>query len=732
MSAEDAIALAARGFAVFPLWSCKDGRCTCKSGDKCAKPGKHPAIKASFSEATTDATAIRRWWTKNPSANIGVATGARSGVWVLDIDGPDGEETLRLLENEYGALPPTLTARTGNGRHLYFKYEAARPIKSDSDKGNKRNRPGIDVRGDGGYVVAPPSAHASGRSYAWINALAAAEPAPPWLIDVATNGVHGSAQAQPKGQQEEKKREKKPRGFHAEVNAAALANIRAWAQQLFPVGKFTREGGYRVPPDQLGHPDTEEGLSIHPKGIVDHGPEPHVGYTPIDLAMKFGRMDSAHDAAAWLAGLLGIRVPDFVRSGSGIISANSQRNVLTALAKLNITVAHDVFQDRLLIEGLDGYGPLLDDRAMERLWLTVDGRFGFLPSKDLFWTIVSDLARQNARHPVRDYLDALTWDGQPRIDTWLQAYGGAEDGDFVRAASAITLIAAVRRIRHPGCKFDEMLVLEGDQGTNKSTALTVLAVNDDWFTDDLPLNAEGKRVIEALAGRWIIEAAELKGQRKSDIEHLKAFLSRRVDRARMSYARLVTEVPRQCVIIGTTNSERYLRDSTGDRRYWPVRIRRFDVAALRRDRDQLWAEAAAREARGESIRLDPSLYSAAAAHQEERQVADPWVDAIEDKLGDLNGKILSADVWTLLGRPAGQRTQEDNARFGEAMRKLGWTKTGGRVDGSTPKKMYVRGTPEQRKRRIIVLWTEERLPQPYATDGGDERDDVEPDPELPM
>jgi predicted P-loop ATPase len=135
------------------------------------------------------------------------------------------------------------------------------------------------------------------------------------------------------------------------------------------------------------------------------------------------------------------------------------------------------------------------------------------------------------------------------------------------------LVAAVRRIREPGCKFDEMLVLESPtQGLDKSSALAALAVKDDWFTDQLPLNADDKKVIETLAGRWIVEAAELK-----------AFLSQRIDRARMSYGRLVTEVPRQCVIVGTTNDDAYLRDSTGNRRFWPVKIDRFDLAALRRD-----------------------------------------------------------------------------------------------------------------------------------------------------
>ena len=170
-----------------------------------------------------------------------------------------------------------------------------------------------------------------------------------------------------------------------------------------------------------------------------------------------------------------------------------------------------------------------------------------------------------------EYLDRLTWDGVSRLDKWLSTYAGVESTEYTDAIGALMLIAAVRRIRHPGCKFDEMPVLESDQGKEKSTALRIMAVNDDWFSDDVPLNDDGKRVIEALRGRWFVEAAELNGMRKGEVEHLKAFLSRSEDRARMSYDCLCTEVKRQCVIIGTTNSSEYLRDSTGNRRFWPVK-----------------------------------------------------------------------------------------------------------------------------------------------------------------
>ncbi len=380
----------------------------------------------------------------------------------------------------------------------------------------------------------------------------------------------------------------------------------------------------------------------------------------------------------------------------------SQRNIRLALAKLDVEVRHDQFADRLTIRGLPDYGPHLSDAAMIRLWLEVEDQFGFRPNKDFFFNVVEDQARRDGFHPVLDYLSGLQWDGVKRLDTWLIRHAQAEDTPYTRTVSALVLIAAVRRVRQPGCKFDEMLILESDQGLDKSSALQVLAVKEEWFTDDLPLNVDSKIFIERTRGHWIIEAGELKGMRKGDVEHLKNLLSRRADKARLAYGRLRDEVPRQSIMIGTTNWQRYLRDPTGNRRFWPVRVGPFNVAALAAERDQLWAEAAVREASGTSIRLDPRLYGHAAAAQSERQTEDPWRLRLEDVLGDLSGKLLAEDAWRIVGKPVGQRTQDDNERFGQAMRALGFERTKRRF-GSAPQNAYVRGsTYEAQDVRIIV------------------------------
>ena len=381
----------------------------------------------------------------------------------------------------------------------------------------------------------------------------------------------------------------------------------------------------------------------------------------------------------------------------------SQRNIRLALNKMGVRVRHDRFADRAALTGLEGFGPHLDDAALTRLRLRAEEEHKLKVGKEFFCDVVGDAARRDDFHPVVDYLDGLTWDGRARLDGWMTTYLEAADNDYTRHVGTIMLVAAVRRVRQPGCKFDEMVVLESEQGKAKSSALALLAVHEDWFSDDLPLNAEAKLVIERTQGRWIIEAGELKGMSPKGVEHLKGFLSRRRDSSRMAYGRLTHDAPRHFIVVGTTNDDRYLVDSTGNRRFWPVRVGDIDLEALARDRDQLWAEAAAREAAGETIRLDKALWQAAALEQDERRTLDPFVAPLADVFRSLQGKVRSSDVWDIIGTPIGMRTPDQERRVGNAMRDLGFERGQARFGGD-PEHCYRRGDEGQRKRRIVVEW----------------------------
>jgi len=202
--------------------------------------------------------------------------------------------------------------------------------------------------------------------------------------------------------------------------------------------------------------------------------------------------------------------------------------------------------------------------------------------------------------PVISYLSSLVWDGKPRLDRWLIDCAGAPDTAQVREASRKTLIAAARRARHPGCRLDQVLILEGPQGCGKTALLRVLAIEDAWFTDEFPLNPRG--LVEATVGKWVVELTSI---HPSNLAGLKACLSRQHDLYRKLYDHRVTQTPRRFIVIGTMNTDAsYLHSPTGNRRFCPVSIRHVDLDRLQAERNQLWAEAAAAEALDESIHLN--------------------------------------------------------------------------------------------------------------------------------
>ncbi len=256
----------------------------------------------------------------------------------------------------------------------------------------------------------------------------------------------------------------------------------------------------------------------------------------------------------------------------------------------------------------------------------VDAHYGAFSARN-YELAITKVTDDRSYHPIREFLGALPeWDGTVRVERLLIDYLGAEDTAYVRAVTRKTLCAAVARVQRPGIKFDNILVLNGPQGIGKSTLVSLLG--GDWYSDSLSISdMNDKTAAEKLQGFWILEIGELAGMRKADIDKVKAFISRQDDKYRASFGRRVTPHPRQCVFFGTTNSEKgYLRDVTGNRRFWTVKVpggtERHPWDLKPEEIQQVWAEALAYVERGEKLYLDADLEKEAQAEQKDAMEQD--------------------------------------------------------------------------------------------------------------
>lgn len=355
---------------------------------------------------------------------------------------------------------------------------------------------------------------------------------------------------------------------------------------------------------------------------------------------------AAEAPAAEAAGAPSLRAPlqlAWEYTQGGALKPKSYANTRLALIGLGVRCRHDIFHDRKIVEGdvIENLGPELSDAICRALRDVVLARYRFDPGTVTMQEAAERACEENRFDPVLDYLDSLQWDGQKRLDRWPVTYLGAEDTEFNRTIGHLVLVAAVRRARQPGCKFDQIIVLEGVEGTNKSPAIELMAGKEN-FSDQTILGLDDRTQMECLKGKWLYEIADLSGMAKSEVDAVKAFASRTADRARAAYGRYVSEQPRRCILFATTNNDTYLKSQTGNRRFWPVRTGRIDVDALGRDRDQLWAEAAQLEASGASLALPERLWAVARIEQEKRQEQDPW----DDLLASVKGEICPANDAT--------------------------------------------------------------------------------------
>jgi predicted P-loop ATPase len=373
-------------------------------------------------------------------------------------------------------------------------------------------------------------------------------------------------------------------------------------------------------------------------------------------------------------------------------------NARLAISALGIECSHDIFHNKMLFGFRDDavrydLGDEMSDNAVIRLRQIISDKFDFDPKEQHTRDAVISLALNHCFNPVCDLLDKAQaeWDGEKRLDRMAVDYFNCEDTKLNRAFVRKMMIALARRPRHPGCKFDNIVVLESMEGWNKSTALSDLAGADN-FSDESILGARGREVQEQLATIWIHESADLAGMKKAEVETVKAFASRTTDIARAAYGHFVTKQKRHSIEVGTTNSDDYLQSQTGNRRFWPLKLLKpIDLDKLRRDRLQLLGEAATYESDGESITLDEALWPDAAAAQELRRAKDPWEDKIDAMtyagtltlasaviyLVDGQERVATEDILeNVLQIHPSQLNRSHTMRLSSVMKRFGWQRDG--------------------------------------------------------
>ena len=516
---------------------------------------KRPLTPHGCKDAKKNVSAIKAWWKRWPDASIGIATGSASNLIVIDEDqdeekGKDGYSSMRLWEADHGDLPDTVRAITGRGGyHLYFHY-------TGTDFGNRANvLDGVDVRGEGGYVVAPPSVHPNGTEYAWEQGPDEYDIAE--VDSVVMQFLHTGTNKSDK----------------ADFQLPTTIQSGERNDTLFRLACSLQAQG--LPDEAISSSVRAANMTNCVEPLED---------TELDLiissALKYSKGEMrviSNGVGEWHAPQIACKVDK---------DGNLTDTPAQTIANAEEAIRYDPelfgrirYNEMAYAVYVYGNVPWKTWRGW-REWNNVDDsnlrsyiehKYG-LKSAEKVMDALQNVAAKQSVNPVRDMLKSCQeeWDGNEHVKYLLPSMLGAEQSEYTTAVMRIFMLGAVARIFHPGCKFDYMLVLVGAQGKGKSTFLRFLALNDQWYDDNFS-SLDGTRAIEKLRGMWIVEMAELQAtKRTKDVETIKSFITSRNDVYREPYGRRTTQRPRTCVLAGTSNPVDFLTDKTGNRRFLPV------------------------------------------------------------------------------------------------------------------------------------------------------------------
>ncbi|MEP3297733.1 MAG: VapE domain-containing protein [Pseudoruegeria sp.] len=632
---------------------------------------KKPLVKA-WHNVTKDQIDTMSWENAN---GFGILTGGCGGPYVLDLDTyKEGSEADAWLASR-GLNGPTRTHKTVSGG-IHKIYTLPPTV-------NLRNRAnivhGLDSRGDGGFI-------AFGEGYEVIDDSIPAQLSATHCAELDTGAKaardetdHAAFQSAPLTPHLIERV-----GWLKIEQALGVMSDRSKA--LFTVAAVTKGAGF-TPSEYAA---TVIGLSVSAKEHVESQKRP---LRALARAWDDAGPSFADSVAAMPAVTARVPLPKPVRrkATEGQIIYNEkevpQWCLSTALAYIEghddweNVLAHNEFSGEFIvtrpIPSTDAtrFVPheLTDqDFADAETWFN---RNGFpRASEAIVVKAVKKAARQNTINPIKQYLSDLRWDGTKRLDMWLTRHMGAGDSIYTREIGKRTLIGAVARVMRPGVKVDTMLILEGVQGINKSQALRVLA-GEEYFTDSMP-DLKNKDAADQIKGIWIVEMAELDMVNRASMETTKAFLSRQEDRYRPSFGKTRITQKRQCIFIGTTNQDNYLRDETGSRRFWPIKVTAIDLEGLRRDRDQLWAEAVALFQSSERWWLDRNVEIIATSEQRKRNEDDPWIGAVLNYVSHRTEITIREILQHGLGVELSKAERKDSNRVAGILKGNGWERNG--------------------------------------------------------
>lgn len=585
-----------------------------------------------------------------------------------------GDQSLAELPE----LPPTPRVLTGGGGYHYFFRKPPGEFKSG------KLAQGIDIKADGGYVAAVPSAHISGVAYRWdqdasITSVPLAE-LPEWITLESLKPRRPSS------------------GRVVDGFLGAAFEAAGWLGK--PMG---RDRTAALCPWQADHttggPRDGSTIVFAPAdghklgwGHCSHSHCQHrtqqdwIDALPEDaktVARERLHMDPGYTPRVEVPILAPSRWEDsLIHDSKGKLTRDAGNVVLLLanLPELAGCLAFDQFHNYPVWlrqpPPLDGVSLPELGKCDDTKWTYVQQILAKLRgvsfAKDAIFDGLIGAALEQPFHPVRDYLTLLHWDQIPRVARWLHTYLGVEDTPYSRLVSQWFLIGAVARVFEPGCKLDSMFILEGPQGIGKSTALRILGRG--WFCDTT-FDINNKDAYLTLRGQWIIEIPEMVTLLKADALASKAFLTSPVDTYRAPYRRDAVSYPRQCVFAGTSNLHQYLADETGGRRYHPVACGTIDTVGLARDVDMLWAEALHMYRSGVKWwPVDQEEADLCTHEQTDRYVGDEWEGIITDYLTiHTLTKFTTADILrTTFNLLPGQWNRGHEMRVAKCLKHLGY------------------------------------------------------------